>query len=143
MIVVFDLDGTIADCSHRLHYIEGASPDWEAFQDMIWKDSPILPMVELWRALDADVNTIIVCSGRPESARNATLTWLKSYELRFDAVHLRPEGDYRPAHIVKEKMLRKISDKEGALPALVFEDDELCVNMWRRNGILCCHVGMA
>jgi len=31
MIYIFDIDGTLADVSHRLHYITGETKDWDAF----------------------------------------------------------------------------------------------------------------
>jgi hypothetical protein len=31
MIYIFDIDGTLADISHRLHFIQQESKDWKAF----------------------------------------------------------------------------------------------------------------
>ena len=29
--IVFDIDGVLADCSHRLHYIQGENKDYDKF----------------------------------------------------------------------------------------------------------------
>jgi len=29
--VIFDLDGTLCDITHRLHFIEGDNKDWDGF----------------------------------------------------------------------------------------------------------------
>lgn len=31
MFIVFDLDGTLADCEHRIHHITKEPKDWRAF----------------------------------------------------------------------------------------------------------------
>lgn len=31
MIYIFDLDGTVADLTHRLHFITGETKDWDGF----------------------------------------------------------------------------------------------------------------
>jgi histidinol phosphatase-like enzyme len=33
-MIVVDLDGTIADCSHRTHYVKGAVKNWDAFNKL-------------------------------------------------------------------------------------------------------------
>ncbi len=44
--IVFDIDGVLADCSHRLHYIQGDNKDYESFYsyDEVLKDMPILAL---------------------------------------------------------------------------------------------------
>ncbi len=31
--VIFDIDGTLADCSHRLHHIQKDPADWDGFYE--------------------------------------------------------------------------------------------------------------
>ena len=40
MFIIVDIDGTIADCSHRLHYIKGEKKDWNSFFKAAGKDKP-------------------------------------------------------------------------------------------------------
>lgn len=41
--IVFDIDGVLADCSHRLKYIQGEDKDYDKFYSdkEIMKDKPI------------------------------------------------------------------------------------------------------
>ena len=39
--VIFDIDGTIADCNHRRHHVDGSGPvDWNAFRAETVNDTP-------------------------------------------------------------------------------------------------------
>lgn len=51
MDILVDIDGTIADIIHRLHFIQGPRKDWPAFFDAMDKDEPIPEMIELVKAL--------------------------------------------------------------------------------------------
>ena len=39
--VIVDIDGTVADLRHRLHFIQGEKKDWDAFYSHAGEDSPI------------------------------------------------------------------------------------------------------
>ena len=60
---IFDIDGTIADVTHRRHYVACKPKNWPAFEKKMHMDTPIEPIVELIRHLYDD-NRIILCSGR-------------------------------------------------------------------------------
>ena len=51
MNVVFDLDGTLADCTHRHHFLETHPKDWDSFYDECWRDRPIQSMLEIFQTL--------------------------------------------------------------------------------------------
>lgn len=68
MIVIFDLDGTVIDTSHRYRDLPCGRIDldyWFANStpEMIAKDK-LLPLAQTWRDLYAKGNTIIVCTAR-------------------------------------------------------------------------------
>jgi phosphoglycolate phosphatase-like HAD superfamily hydrolase len=44
--VIFDLDGTLADLTHRLHYVKNGNRNWDKFFEECDKD---LPIPEAWR----------------------------------------------------------------------------------------------
>ena len=95
--IVFDLDSTLADCDHRLHFItksqedrgRGSKPDWERFFAECLHDEPILPMTNLFQSLvDCAVEqngtlqshmTISIWSGRSSEVYTETVEWLKRY----------------------------------------------------------------
>lgn len=35
--VIVDIDGTVADLSHRIHFIEGEKKDWDSFYNNVEK----------------------------------------------------------------------------------------------------------
>lgn len=99
-MIIFDLDGTLADCEHRRHfvdpeycmdYLKGCcdndkycevntgqyfKPDWKAFYEACEDDKPILPVRDILWALNPYKNKIAIWSGRCESVRDKTIKWL-------------------------------------------------------------------
>src|SRR5665213_2001730 len=82
--VIFDIDGTLANCSHRLHHILETRPkDWDAFFGAMDDDLPIRPIVQLFTELETAGNVIILCTGRPENYRQVTERWLWNNGVEF------------------------------------------------------------
>ena len=50
--IVFDIDGTLADCSQRLHHIQKSPPDWDSFFAETEKDEPIMVFEDRKRVAD-------------------------------------------------------------------------------------------
>ena len=143
--IIVDVDGTIADIGHRLHYIEGLKKkDWDSFLSNCPDDKPKLDVIEVVNRIaglpSADSRLKInVFTGRSESVREQTRTWLEKYFGEFDSLYMRANGDYRPDHIVKREML--IDAKLNIDNVLVIVDDrKSVVEMWRSLGFLCFQV---
>lgn len=113
MLVAFDIDGTLADITHRLHFIKdpGCLPvhggihdfeistrcancneapfkaDWAAFFAACKGDKPIPEMIKLCNTfLRDDVHDVIFTTGRSEACRAATENWLGQHlqlQLRY------------------------------------------------------------
>ncbi|NDG64820.1 MAG: hypothetical protein EBY29_15360, partial [Planctomycetes bacterium] len=77
--VVFDMDGTLADCSHRLQYAQ--SKQWDEFHSRSKDDDVIVRVADLMVVL-ASVADIIILTGRPEKYRPVTQQWLDDYRTR-------------------------------------------------------------
>jgi phosphoglycolate phosphatase-like HAD superfamily hydrolase len=137
MIVVFDIDGTLADISHRLHHIEGANKNWDAFFADVSEDVCIEPIRRLlWSVQDAGYQ-IAFCTGRPEKTRLMTELWLlANVAIGSDdyLLYMRSDSDRRPDYEVKAGMLEKIGSHNILF---VVEDRQQVVDMWRRNGVMC------
>jgi hypothetical protein len=134
---LMDIDGTLADISHRLHYIQKDPKDWDGFFDACSGDAPIGHMIDLCRSL-AQFSPIVFVSGRSERCRADTKTWLDEYSLYGD-LYMRKDGDHRPDYQVKKELLDRIR-ADGFEPRMVFEDRAQVVEMWRENGIPCAQV---
>lgn len=134
---LFDLDGTLADCSHRLHHIKGARKNWRAFFAACSRDGPIPHMVELARHL-MKVETVVFVSGRSDEVREQTLEWLKGHGLK-GPLYMRRAGDRRSDFIVKAELLDRVI-RDGFEPIMAFDDRDQVVKMWREKGIPCAQV---
>ncbi len=102
-MIIFDLDGTLANCEHRRHFVqepekyvyethgnsinrsttkewENWKPNWPAFYEACGKDKPIKPVVEMWNNYEVEISVgrdnMMIWSGRCESVRDKTLHWL-------------------------------------------------------------------
>lgn len=151
--IVFDIDGTLADNKHRLHFIQQTPKDWDGFFGAMKDDLPIEPvrvacgsllaLQAMAKSMGVDPSfCVIFCSGRPYAYRDETDMWLRTYILppnMTPILYMRKTGDHRPDDIVKEELLAKIRE-DGYEPFLVFDDRQRVVDMWRRNGIQCCQV---
>lgn len=140
-IYIFDIDGTIADAEHRMHYIKGErskDKNWPAFYRECINDEPIQPTAELCRILH-DEHYIVLFTGRDSKYRELTMAWLEEHYIPYDDLFMRPEGDNRQDAIVKQELF----EQSGILPEQVegvFEDRSRVVKMWRDLGLICYQV---
>lgn len=112
-MIIFDLDGTLALCEHRRHFVdprlnpdyaqairgegrlskmffvhketkETWKPDWEAFYEACDKDEPNEPIIRLFGVME-QYSCCQIWSGRSESVREKTIDWLINHVLGFNA----------------------------------------------------------
>jgi len=142
-VVVFDLDGTIALCDHRLHFISGAKRDWAAFYQACVDDKPNWPVIYTLRAMAQVGYKILILSGRSDEVREQTLTWLNAYGIPVDGLYMRQDKDYTPDDQLKEKMMSDAQAEIGFKPEnvlCIYDDRQKVVDMWRKNGYTCFQV---
>jgi acid phosphatase class B len=145
VIFIFDIDGTVADCTHRIHLISGEHKDWDAFHDACDRDTPIQGTIQVLNALYVAGKRIVFVTGRMERGREKTEKWLEtwtavnSYDIRYNLV-MRPNGNHEDDHVIKEKWLHNLPDRQRRDIVGVFEDRQRVVDMWRRNGLRCFQV---
>jgi len=116
-LAVFDIDGVVADVRHRLHHLR--RHHWRAF----FLDADDDPLLAEGARLVADLaaqHEIVWLSGRPEWLRPVTADWLDRHGLPGREMHLRPDGDYRPARHYKLQVLRRLRERDVA----AFIDDD-------------------
>lgn len=139
-IVIVDIDGTIADCSHRLNYIENEPRDYKAFYDNLVYDKPISHIIDLIRTLYKSTEYLIfIVTGRPDNYIKETRSWLSNNSVPYDHIFMRPSGDFRKDYVIKKEILEQIRTKFGE-PDFVLDDRSTVVNMWRKNGVPCLQV---
>jgi hypothetical protein len=133
-IVIFDIDGTLADVSERIHHLRKKPKDWNAFFGGMAQDKAIHSLVRLCNLLYASGIQILLCSGRSEEHRDETIAWLAEKGVNYHTLLLRKDHDRRSDTIVKREMLAAI-DKSKVL--FVVEDRSRVVEMWRSEGLVC------
>jgi phosphoglycolate phosphatase-like HAD superfamily hydrolase len=133
-IVIFDIDGTLADVSERIHHVRKKPKNWNAFFAGMAQDKAIHSMVRLCNILDASGMQIILCSGRSEEHRDETVRWLREQGVNYHGLLLRRDHDRRSDTVVKREMLDLI-DRSKIL--FVVEDPNRVVEMWRSEGLFC------
>ena len=167
MDIIFDIDGTLIDISHRLHLIERTPPDWEEFRNPLQKrwDEPRMPIINIAVALEKAGHGVLFCSGRRESEREDTLEVLSRFFRPMPMLWMRRDKDYRPDTEVKAEMLEIIrspdvkfpgyppdpdpsvgrvfatGNSKGFNPVMAFDDRPSVIRMWKEHGLTVADVG--
>lgn len=143
--IIVDLDSTLANNSHRVHFVSGENKDWDSFHAGIKDDVPNDWCLDLvWKYWETGTKVFFV-TGRHEEYREVTEDFLLNkcdfendvecsvpmYELL-----MRSNEDRREDYIIKQEIFEEhIKDKYDVLFAI--DDRKQVVDMWRRNGIVC------
>lgn len=141
MIYIFDIDGTIADITHRLHFIQQKPADWSAFFEACDRDTPIHDMIDLAKHLEDDMGAeIVLITGRSDEGycREKTEAWLDRQEMPYTYLCMRKAGDHRADNIIKGELLDSFIETYKPKPgeiAGVFEDRDQVVAMYRARGL--------
>ncbi|MCW2777384.1 MAG: hypothetical protein JWN17_1109 [Frankiales bacterium] len=128
---MFDIDGVLADVSHRLHFVQGRPKDWDAFFDAA-VDDPVLAQGLALAQESAKDCDVVYLTGRPERCRDDTLGWLSRNELPDGELVMRSGTDRRPARLAKPPLLRRVA--RGRVVAVVVDDDEQVCDAYERAG---------
>lgn len=138
-IVIFDIDGTLADITHRLSHVRHGNKNWKAFNESVHLDTPIQQVAALCRFLGKKQDyRILLVSGRGEEIRETTQGWLSQHYIKFDRLYMRPAKDYRKDFIIKREVLDQIrADYPNEEIAFVVDDRTSVVKMWREAGLIC------
>ena len=140
-IIVCDLDGTLANCEHRVHHVQSKPKNWDAFYAGVKDDTinhPVYAVLDRFTAYGPTRYQVVFCSGRPERCRADTVAWLAEHHIHGYTLLMRKDGDYRADNIVKQEILDNHIDKARVL--FVLDDRQQVVDMWRRNGLQCFQV---
>jgi hypothetical protein len=135
---IIDIDGTIADGTHRLHHIQKEPRDWDTFFKACGDDKPIEHMLHVVEALSLYYDIVLV-SGRSDLVMAETVAWLDKQEITWSALYMRKQGDHTDDDKLKIKLLEQVR-KDGFEPVMAFDDRNRVVKAWREAGIPCAQV---
>ena len=130
-LAVIDLDGVVADVRHRLRHLESKPKDWDAFFAAARDDEAHAEGLAIVDRLAQD-HEIVYLTGRPEHLRADTTSWLAAQGLEPARIVMRPEGDRRPAAMVKVELLAALA--AGRTIGIVVDDDPVVLEAMRGAG---------
>lgn len=135
-VIVFDIDGTLANIEHRRQFVASKPKNWKAFTAGIPNDTPHDEIVWLAKTFweQGPNQKIILCSGRGEESREATVKQMGDFGVRFHKLFMRQAKDYRRDDIVKVELLSQIREEFGE-PFLWFDDRQQVVDAIRAQGV--------
>jgi hypothetical protein len=141
-LIVFDIDGTLANIEHRLDYVRSKPKNWKAFDAGIPNDKVNRSVAMMfWALQEQEIHDIVLASGRNERSRQATEQWLTHNALGgYQKLYMRKADDFRSDDIVKLEILDEIIADYGRKPGMVFDDRPRVVRAWRSQGIFVFNV---
>lgn len=139
---IFDIDGTLADNSHRTHHLTKSPKDWDSYHAATANDGAHKHVVDTANLL-SEKAALVFCTGRHDGLRGITQMWLFDNGLceqpQWARLYMRKEGDHRPDHVIKLELLAQIR-ADGFEPIMAFDDRNSVVKMWREAGVPCAQV---
>jgi hypothetical protein len=137
--LVCDIDGTLSDFAHRLHFIkEGEKPNWRKFNGACTYDTVIPATLSLLNWAKSAGVKIILSTGRSQRYETQTLWWLKTQNVPYDLLLMRPDDDNRSSAEIKKNHYQVNMTKKNII--MVLEDRDKEVEMWRELGLTCLQV---
>ncbi|SDF34717.1 hypothetical protein SAMN05216377_104303 [Pseudonocardia oroxyli] len=128
---MFDIDGVLADVTHRLHHLRARPQRWERFFAAADVDPLLDEGAERLREAQADFD-VVYLTGRPERNRRLTERWLAQHDLPTGPLYMREDDDYRPARMMKREVLRRLARTREV--ASVLDDDPAVVRVLSDDG---------
>jgi len=146
-VIIFDLDGTVIDSSHRQLIAENGALDlahWKenSTPEKIAADS-LLPLAKFWRVAQNTGFPIIVCTARVMGP--ADYAFLESHGLRYNVCLSRREGDTTPDAALKILVLKGYARKLGitwahfCARATAYDDNAQVLKAYSDNRITAYH----
>lgn len=138
--VVFDIDGTLADYSHRAHHLIPPERDMKVFFSKMEKDPPVPEVIALLvEALKKGYRVILV-TGRPGQYYKATERWLLANNIRYNELFLRHRDDWRPGVEVRREVYQKLIEPYYDVVYAV-DDNPKMIDLWKSLGVKSLLVG--
>lgn len=138
--IVCDLDGTLFEIGHRLHYLKWEKKDRDGFYSEIAGDGLYEHIRELLDMYWSNWYTIVLVSGRPDTYRYVTHKMLEKYKIKYDHLLMRNWWDHRPDVDVKKELYeqclyRKDGFTQWVKPTVCIDDRPRICDLWRSLGL--------
>lgn len=139
MKVIFDLDGTLADIRHRVHFVRDGARDYDAFFAACVDDVLYEHVAKTFIAHFKAGHVVEIWSARSDKVRVETERWLSQNGIHPQFLtHMRADGDMTEDAALKRSWLHELHPDDW--PSIVYDDRQRVVDMWRAEGIPCFQV---
>lgn len=150
-LAIIDIDVTIADLSHREHFINRPrrQQDWKSFLHPwnVGRDRLQPGACEAIKKLMASDYKVIFLTGRNSGLMEVTKTWIRNSigvdtytygekEGRRALLIMRPEGNNEPATLFKGRQINKILKTLRPTIVFAFDDDPYMWPEYERRGFI-------
>jgi predicted secreted acid phosphatase len=146
VIVVLDIDGTIANNDHRAHYVDRKEgdptpKDWDGFLQphLVAKDTIVRGAAKAIEHFTRLGYRLVFLTGRREELRKTTAFWLKErfdLDVTDDQLIMRPVGNMmKPTEYKREQIV----NLRGEFPKETFlfvDDDQFMWSVYAEFGIV-------
>ena len=132
--IIFDMDGTLADVSSIRHFVRGKFRNFDAFhRSSLWVP-PHDSVLEMAFDTHKAGMKIVIVTARSGLYREVTQAWLDKYNVPYDNIYMRPEGDSRKDSIVKAEILKSILEDYDIVHCV--DDNPNVAQVWKDAGII-------
>lgn len=150
-MIILDIDGTLANFEHRLHFITGGNSDWKSFisPEQVALDKPFPEAQRALKEMQIPQNiggTAVLLTGRNEALREVTTKWLlEHYGIDVSKylnkyLIMRKDGDDSLPTVYKAQAIQHIYkqfiDYYDAGPYLAFDDDKFMMRVYKEFSIV-------
>lgn len=146
--IIVDLDGTLCDCSHRVHLAQ--AKEWDEFHKGIAEDKVREDVAAFLDAIhERGLHDVLLCTGRNEAYRTQTIKWLRDNGIDkgiwkwFNDLLMRPKDSHESDDVLKVRLVDEyFGGRENALKrvAFVLDDRDKVVQSFRDAGFRCWQV---
>lgn len=130
-VVVFDIDGTLMDESHRSHLRE--NKQWEEYFSACDLDKPIEHIIDLANEYKSKGYEVWVMSGRGVVCEEKTRKSLADHGVEYDHLKLRSKDVFIPDYVLKPAWIAKYIGIERV--EAIYDDQERVLEGFRKKGL--------
>lgn len=130
-VVIFDIDGTLMDETHRAHLRE--SKKWREYFDACDKDTPIDHVVALTHEYREKGYEIWLMSGRGIECLDKTKQSMKDHGVEYDHIKLRSKNVFIPDYVLKPGWVSKYIGLDRV--EAVYDDREKVIEGFSKLGL--------
>lgn len=125
--IFLDIDGVIADCDHRLHYVKQEKKDYDSFYKEVVNDAPMVDNDFIDQVEKRYQGRVVFVTGRPERTRKDTNEWLeKHYGVKpySHTMLMRQDKDHRKSEELKAELVAEFASTYPIRSCAVIDNKE-------------------